>query len=220
MPRPTAILVGSAHWLTAVPTVSQAALPPTIHDFGGFPDALYQMRYPAPGAPELAHRISQLIPDMVLHPSRGLDHGAWVPLKLIYPAADIPVLQISLQPERGPRHHFELGQKLAGLRNEDVLIIGSGSLTHNLYEVGTTAPAAISAATQFADWMQEKVEAADTEALLEYRSRAPAAVFNHPTDEHLLPLFVALGAGDAAAAKLLHRSMEFSILAMDAYRFG
>lgn len=219
LPRPTAILVASAHWLTKTPMVSGVAVPETIHDFGGFPADLYRMQYPVPGAPELAARIAALLPGGQVHPTRGLDHGAWVPLKLMYPEAAIPVLQLSLQPGATPRHHYELGRALAPLREEGVLVIGSGSLTHNLYEIGNTSQEAIQAATRFADWMNEKLLAGDVDALLDYRAEAPFAPFNHPTDEHLLPLFVALGAGKDAPAQTLHRSFQYGILAMDAYGF-
>lgn len=128
LPRPKAILMASAHWNTRSPAVSAVQRPETIYDFGGFPDELYRMTYPAPGAPELAARVQELVPEVALHSSRGLDHGAWVPLKLMYPQADIPVTQLSLQPHLGARHHFELGQKLSSLKDEGVLIIGSGSL--------------------------------------------------------------------------------------------
>lgn len=218
-PRPKAVVVASAHWLTRAPAVSGAVQPETIHDFGGFPEVLYRMQYPAQGAPELAEKIAALVPDMAVHPERGLDHGAWVPLKLMYPEADIPVLQVAIQPKATPAHHYELGKKLAGLREEGVMILGSGSLTHNLYEIGNDSPQAVTAATAFANWIEEKIKAADTDALLDYRARAPYAEFNHPTDEHLLPLFVALGAGAGGSGEALHRSFEYSILAMDAYSF-
>lgn len=218
-PRPKAVVVASAHWLTRAPAISGAVQPGTIHDFGGFPEVLYRMQYPAHGAPELAEKIAALVPDMAVHPERGLDHGAWVPLKLMYPEADIPVLQVAIQPKATPAHHYELGQKLAALREEGVMILGSGSLTHNLYEIGNDSSQAVDAATAFANWMEERIGASDTESLLAYRERAPYAEFNHPTDEHLLPLFVALGAGSIKQAQTLHRSFEYEILAMDAYSF-
>lgn len=215
--RPKAILVASAHWNTRNPAVSAVAQPETIHDFGGFPAELYDMRYAAPGAPELAKRVAELVPEVQLHATRGLDHGAWVPLKLMYPAADIPVTQLSLQTHLGPRHHYELGLKLKSLRDEGVLIIGSGSLTHNLYEIGRADANARKAALEFADWVHEKLLANDVDALLDYRRLAPFAEYNHPTEEHFLPLFVALGTGDGHATAL-HRSVEMGILSMDAYR--
>lgn len=215
--RPKAILVASAHWNTRSPAISAVKAPETIRDFGGFPDELYQMRYTAPGAPELAQRVSELVPGMQVSATRGLDHGAWVPLKLLYPDADIPVTQLSVQPHAGARHHYEMGQSLKPLLDEGVLLMGSGSLTHNLYEIGRADANARRAAQEFADWVNEKLLANDVDALLDYRRAAPFAEFNHPTEEHFLPLFVALGAG-AGHAAALHRSMEMGILSMDAYR--
>lgn len=228
LPRPKAIVVVSAHWETAGgPTVSLAAPPETIHDFGGFPQALFAMRYQAPGAPELAERAASLF-DAAGIPvgrsaERGLDHGAWVPLSLMYPDADVPVMQISLIRGGAPAAHEKLGQALAQLRREGVLVIGSGSLTHNLYEfhgqpVDAPAPRWVS---EFESWMRERLEANDNAALLDYRKRAPSATENHPSEEHLLPLFVAMGAAGAGAkAQLLHSSFEHGVLAMDAYAFN
>ena len=228
LPRPKAIAVVSAHWETAgAPAVSLSAQPETIHDFGGFPKALFDMRYPANGAPEVAERVAALF-DAAGIPvgrsaSRGLDHGAWVPLSLMYPDADVPVMQISLVRGASPAAHAKLGQALAQLRHEGVLVIGSGSLTHNLYEfrgqpVDAPSPAWVS---EFERWMRERLEADDTAALLDYRNQAPSAKENHPSEEHLLPLFVAMGAAGAMAkAQLLHSSFEHGVLAMDAYAFS
>lgn len=219
MHRPEAILIASAHWNTRNPAVAAVAQPETIHDFGGFPDELYRLQYPAPGSPALAAQVAALLPEVSLNSTRGLDHGAWVPLMLMYPEADIPVVQLSLQPHAGTAHHVELGQRLKPLRDQGVMIIGSGSLTHNLYEIGRTDVQALNAAKSFADWMEEKVQQADVTAVSDYRAQAPAAEFNHPTEEHLLPLHVAMGAGYGNASTL-HRSMEMGILAMDAYSFA
>ena len=228
LPRPTAIAMVSAHWETrGDPAVSLAARPATLHDFGGFPQALSALRYPAPGAPELAGRAAALFEAAGIpvgrDAQRGLDHGAWVPLSLMYPEADVPVMQISLVRGAGPAQHAQLGQALAQLRHEGVLVIGSGSLTHNLYEfhgqpVDAPAPHWVG---EFEVWMRERLEANDRAALLDYRQRAPSAVQNHPSEEHLLPLFVAMGAaGTEAHAQLLHTSIEHGILAMDAYAFN
>ncbi|WLI90747.1 class III extradiol ring-cleavage dioxygenase [Massilia sp. R2A-15] len=228
LPRPKAIAVVSAHWETAgSPAVSLAPRPSTIHDFGGFPQALFDMRYPAAGAPEVAERAAALFEAAGIpvgrSADRGLDHGAWVPLKLMYPDADVPVMQISLVRGASPAVHEKLGQALAQLRHEGVLVIGSGSLTHNLYEyrgqpVDAPAPHWVS---EFESWMCERLEANDAEALLDYRNRAPSAKQNHPTEEHLLPLFVAMGAAGAGAkTQLLHSSFEHGVLAMDAYAFN
>ncbi len=227
MPRPRAIVVASAHWETARPEVSAAPHPRTIHDFRGFPEALYRITYAAPGDPALAARVRELLEaaglDARIDPERGLDHGAWVPLLLAYPAADIPVLQVSVQSHLGPRHHLDLGAALAPLRAEGVLMLGSGSWTHDLRRFrgqAEDAPAAPDV-TAFADWMDSAVREGRTDDLLNYRARAPFAKEQHPTEEHLLPFFVALGAaGPNAPARRLHESAMFSMLRMDAYAFG
>lgn len=224
--RPKAILVISAHWATRVPTLSTAPHPATIHDFSGFPDALYQLRYPAPGAPDLARDTSSLLTQggipVQLDATRGLDHGAWVPLTFLFPDANIPVTQLSLQPEQNPVWHYQLGQALQPLRQQGVLIICSGSITHNLralfsHPQGQPVPAWV---TKFCDWMAAKIATGDMAALLHYRELAPHAAQNHPTDEHLLPLFVALGtAGSASNTQHLNAVMTYGFLAMDAWRF-
>lgn len=228
LPRPKGIVVVSAHWETAGnPAVSLAAQPETIHDFGGFPQPLFDIRYAAPGAPEIAERAASLFEAAGIPAGRsmqrGLDHGAWVPLSLIYPDADLPVTQISIVRGASPAAHEKLGQALAQLRHEGVLVIGSGSLTHNLHEVRgqpVDAPAP-HWVTEFESWMRERLEASDSAALLDYRNRAPSAIQNHPSEEHLLPLFVAMGAaGTGAKAQLLHASVEHGVLAMDAYAFS
>lgn len=226
--RPKAILVASAHWETrGGPAVSLAAQPETVHDFGGFPDALMAIRYPAPGAPETAVRAASLLSDagfaVAQNPTRGLDHGAWVPLHLMYPAADIPVAQVSIVRGASPADHERMGRALAALRAEGVLVIGSGSLTHNLREfrgqpIDVAAPGWVSA---FGNWIKARLDDNDLDALRGYRVRAPHAERNHPTDEHLLPLYVAMGAGGPSArAERLHASYEYGILAMDVYAFS
>lgn len=224
--RPKAILVVSAHWETAQPAVNAVERNETIHDFGGFPRALYEMRYPAPGSPSVAARVADLLGAAGLatktDTKRGLDHGAWVPLRLMYPQADIPVLQLSVQPHLGPEHHLRVGRALAPLRDEGVLIVGSGSFTHDLSEFrghgpNDPAPAWVNS---FADWVHEALIADKTAALLDYRRQAPFATKNHPTEEHLLPLYVALGAaGEGAQAERLHASSTYSVLRMDVYAF-
>ena len=225
-PQPKAILAVSAHWETETPEVGATSRPETIHDFYGFPPALYRQLYPAPGAPELAARIKALLDaagiPAKLDPERGLDHGAWSPLKLIYPGADIPVLQLSIQSHRDPAYHYALGRALAPLRDEGVLIFATGSLTHNLRLLDRADRGEIAPWAQaFADWMAEKLTARDDAALLEYRRQAPHAAVNHPSDEHLLPLYVALGAATPdAPAERLHASFTLGALAMDSYRFA
>ncbi|HQT73598.1 MAG: dioxygenase [Acidiphilium sp. 37-67-22] len=226
LPRPRAILAVSAHWETDAPMVNAVERNETIHDFFGFPRALYQLAYPAPGDAALAQRIAALLGEAGfpagLDPKRGLDHGAWVPLLLAYPAADIPVLQLSVQTRLGPRHAFDIGRALAPLRREDVLIVGSGSFTHDLRRFRgqpVDAPETEDV-TAFSAWMDEAIAGNDIAALLDYRARAPHARDEHPTEEHLLPLFTAIGAGEGDAARRLHNSTEHAILRMDAYGFG
>ncbi|MFL6675466.1 MAG: dioxygenase [Massilia sp.] len=225
--RPAAILVVSAHWQTAgAAALSLAQQPETIHDFGGFPRALFEIQYPAPGARSLAERAAGLLETAGFAVSRsaerGLDHGAWVPLSLMYPAADIPVTQLSILHGAGPAEHERLGRALETLRGEGVLVVGSGSLTHNLYEFrgqGIDAPVP-NWVSEFEAWMKARLENSDRAALLDYRQVAPFAAHNHPTEEHLLPLYVAMGAaGPNARASLLHSSFEHGVLAMDAYAF-
>ena len=228
LPRPKAIVVASAHWETlARPAVDFARQPDTIHDFGGFPRALFEMTYPAPGSPELAERVAALLEEAGYAPGkipeRGLDHGAWVPLTLMYPEADIPVLQVSILRGADPAEHERLGKALTALRDEGVLVIGSGSLTHNLYEFrGQPIDSPVQDwVSEFGDWMKQKLDANDRQAVLDYRRLAPHAVRNHPTEEHLLPLFVAMGAaGEQYQARRLHGSFEYGVLAMDVYAFS
>ena len=225
--RPQAILVASAHWETEVPKLGAAERPETIHDFRGFPPELFQMRYPAPGAPELAERASDLLCAAGirsrLDPRRGLDHGAWVPLLLMYPDADIPVVPLSVQPHLGPAHHVQVGRALAPLRDEGVLVLGSGSFTHDLSRFRGQAldaepPADVQA---FGSWFEKALTEGRTCDLMTYRTRAPSAAQQHPTEEHLLPLYVALGAGGKGApARHLHASSMHGILRMDAWAFG
>jgi 4,5-DOPA dioxygenase extradiol len=227
MPRPRAILVASAHWEAEGFRVGSAARPATIHDFGGFPAALYALEYPAPGDPELARAAARLIAGAGLavseDPGRGLDHGAWVPLSLMYPPADIPVATVSLWHGHGPAAHFALGRALAPLTDSGVLVLGSGGLTHDLSRVWNRAPDAAADPTiaAFADWMETQLADGDLDALLDYRRRAPHARAHHPTEEHLLPLFVALGAaGDGARLTRRPGGTTYGVLSMDAYVAG
>jgi 4,5-DOPA dioxygenase extradiol len=227
LPRPRAILVLSAHWDTPVPTVSAASRPDTIHDFHGFPAELYRIVYPASGAPELAQRTTGLLSaagiPVAVDPGRGLDHGAWVPLRLMYPEADVPVTQLSIQTGSGPAHHLRIGAALAPLLDEGVLVIGSGSMTHNLREVQFSVPEgpATPYVSDFQAWMQATLARGDADALIDYRRLAPGAVRAHPTDEHLLPLFAAYGAAGASPqVRRLGDSVTFRVLAMDAYQFA
>lgn len=228
--RPRAILCVSAHWETAAPAVTAAERPATIHDFRGFPDALYALRYPAPGDPELAATIVERLAEAGIEagtdPERGLDHGAWIPLLLMYPDAGIPVLQLSVQPALGTGHHLALGAALAPLREEGILVMGSGALTHNLADAlgrlraGATATSEATPdwARAFEGWVAEVVEQGDLEALASYRERAPFAATAHPTEEHFLPLQVAAAAGGGRGRRL-HRSFEFGSIGMDVFAF-
>lgn len=224
--KPSAILCVSAHWNTEVPTVSGAERPETIHDFGGFPDELYRMRYPAPGAPGIAKRVQGLLGDAglacTISPERGLDHGAWVPLRLMYPEADVPVTQLSVQPSLGAEHHLRLGRALTPLLEEGVLILATGSVTHNLSRIGR-GDAPPEWAGEFDEWLSRKISDGALDELLDYRRLAPHAPLAHPTDEHLLPLFVAMGAGSGEAGvrgRGLHRGWTWGSLSMAAYGFG
>jgi 4,5-DOPA dioxygenase extradiol len=225
LPRPKAILAVSAHWETHDPAVSLAKEPETIHDFYGFPKALYEQLYPAPGAPEMAERAAGLLEEagfqVTRDLTRGFDHGAWMPLYLGLPKAEIPMAQLSIQPEKDPAYHAKLGEALKPLREEGVLILATGAMTHNLREIDRhdIRGATPGWAEAFADWMAEKTAAGDREALLSYRRQAPEAARAHPTDEHLLPFYVALGAGDSAKGRVLHRSFTYGSIAMDAYAF-
>jgi 4,5-DOPA dioxygenase extradiol len=224
LPRPEAIVAVSAHWESRAPAVSAAPQPETIHDFFGFPAPLYQLRYTAPGAAATAARVKSLLTVAGLPPhvngARGLDHGAWVPLMLMYPDADVPVIQLALQPHLGSEHHLRLGAALSSLRDEGVLILGSGGATHNLREFrGHAADDPLEGyAEEFAQWLADTLERGDRQALANYRSLAPSAVRNHPSEEHLLPLHVAAGAADGPGRRI-HESSTYGILAMDAYRF-
>ena len=230
VPRPEAIVVVSAHFEAGGVAVTSDRRPPTIHDFGGFSPELYKIEYSAPGNPALARRIACLMHAQGLASGvvedRGFDHGTWVPLSLMYPDADIPVVQVSVDPHAGPEHHHMIGRALEPLRSENMLVIGSGSMTHNLKEAfaalrcGQRDAETPGWVTQFVDWMELKINAGDLDALLDYRHRAPYAVENHPTDEHLMPLYSAIGAaGENWVPKKLHTSKDFGVLSMDAYAF-
>jgi 4,5-DOPA dioxygenase extradiol len=226
LPRPRAIVVASAHWLAHRPGVGAAARPATVHDFQGFPDPLYQLRYPAPGDPALASDIAEQLRDAgfaaQLDSQRGLDHGVWVPLRLLYPQADVPVVPLSIQPAGGPAHQYALGRALSDLRQQNILLIGSGSITHNLHDFrgGYSEQQPAPYVRPFIEWFEEKLQQGDLDALLDYRRLAPFAERAHPTDEHLLPLYFALGAAGALArGQRIDAGIDLGFLAMDIYRF-
>jgi 4,5-DOPA dioxygenase extradiol len=231
--RPQAILAVSAHSLSRVPVLMAAARHEAIYDFGDFDPRLNQMRYDAHGAPALAHRAAAILhaaglpAEIAEAPDPGgLDHGIWTPLRYIYPAADVPVLPLTWPPHWSPEQLFALGQALAPLADHGVLIAGSGSVTHNLRRVfaGGLRPdgdaPATPESTAFRDWFAESAAAADWNALFNYRRQAPQAVLMHPTDEHLLPFFVAAGAAGLQPAARIHASVTYGDLGMDAYAFG
>ena len=220
----TAIAVVSPHWQTAGVHVSSTASPTTIHDFGGFPAPLYALQYTPAGIPALASDVQALLTAhgfrarLDLH--RGLDHGAWVPLRYIKPDADVPVLQVSMPRDLDAAGALRLGQALAPLRNRGVLVVGSGSLTHNLYEFRQHIRDP-EYAEAFANWVADAVARHDTASLLRYRELAPFGQRAHPTEEHFLPLLVALGASNADERRqLVPGGMTHGVLSMDSFGFG
>lgn len=225
LPRPRAILIASAHWETSLPMLTGNAKPETIHDFYNFPAPLYKLRYPAPGAPEVAQRAQALLKNAgfgaAIDGCRGLDHGAWAPLLYAYPEHDVPVVQLSVQPALGPRHHFNVGRALRKLTEEGVLIIGSGHMTHNLRDWARGAGRPEPYASEFQAWVFEQLNRNDVESLLDYRTRSPHGARAHPTDEHFLPLFFALGAApENGRPERVYDAIDAGVLAMDAYVFS
>ncbi|PWI33310.1 dioxygenase [Vibrio albus] len=225
--KPDAVVVFSAHFDLADNIVITAGKnPETIHDFYGFPEELYSIRYPAPGSPELATDIAERFIQAGLNPvldeQRGWDHGLWIPLRLMFPEATIPVVQISINSRLGAQRNFDYGQLLAPLRDNNVLIIGSGGISHNLRELFNPQPTPNrkEMVQAFTDWVSQKLGSGDTQALLNYMDDAPYVLFNHPTQEHFLPLIAAMGSGKNGSAKKIHQDTEYDILAMDAYLFA
>ena len=223
---PRAIVVVSPHWDTAVPTVGLATRPETIHDFGGFDPRLYEMHYPATGCPEVAAQVVAAFQaaglPVVQDAQRGLDHGAWIPLRQMFPDADVPVVPLSVQSHLGPEHAYRVGQALAGLAQQGILVLASGNITHNLRDLmvlrmqGGATPDYVQT---FADWIHTHMVARDVPGLLAYRQQA-AGQRAHPSDEHLLPLFTALGAAGAdAQPEAFFRGISDHVIAMDGYAF-
>jgi 4,5-DOPA dioxygenase extradiol len=204
LPRPKAILVVSAHWQSAPLTLGAVNPAPLVYDFYGFPERYYQIRYESPAAPELAARVKDMMPagETVAQRERGLDHGAYVPLLVMYPEANVPVLQMSM-PDLAPEHLFEIGRRLAPLRDEGIMIMGSGFLTHGLpfiHEYWDGRPGAPEWSVEFDLWAAEVLGRGDIDALFDFRNRAPGMPYAHPTVEHFAPLFVALGAATDPSA--------------------
>ena len=225
--KPRAILVLSAHFEASTATVTASRAPETIYDFYGFPEALYNITYPVPGDPALADRVAGLLSadgiPAVLDASRGLDHGAWIPLSLMYPEADVPVVQLSIDRQKSTAYHFRLGESLRPLRDEGVLIVGSGGATHNLSHA-LRAPhddPMVDWANAFREWLADAIEDDRRSDLANFRDVAPDASRNHPTEEHFLPLLYAMGATEPAEPRhRIHKSDMHGSLAMDAYLFG
>ena len=221
----SAVVVISPHWQTAEVSVMATPKPATIHDFGGFPPALYELQYPAPGTAPFAAMTVQLLAKagfkVEVDDQRGLDHGAWVPLRHLLPAANVPVFQVSMPRSLDAAGALCLGQTLAPLRQQSVLIIGSGSMTHNLYEIRPPGSPEETYAGEFAAWIREAVVSNAADRLVNYRSLAPHAMRAHPTEEHFLPLLVALGATtEAETAKIIDSEITYGVLSMESYVWG
>ena len=223
LPRPDAILIMSAHFETAAPTFETGAQPGMIYDFGGFEPELYRMTYPAPGAPDLAARAAALADKAGLAPQmskgRGYDHGSWIPLMLMFPQADIPIATLSVQPRLGGAHHLALGRALAPLREQGVLIVGSGGATHNLRAFFGGEDKTPSWVESFNDWLFTHAEAGD-EAAIAHWPLGPDALKNHPTPEHFLPFPFAFGAGGPGAKGRRLFDAYVGPLSLDAYAFA
>lgn len=223
---PRGIVIMSPHWMERSPVVMSNPQPSTWHDFGGFPIELYQLQYPAPGDPALAARVRGLLAeagmDARLDARRPLDHGVWVPLMHLFPGAPLPVVQVALPMGWGPAQVFAMGQALQGLRKQGVLVVGSGSMTHNLAEFFGGERTPVPYVLEFSRWVEDAVMRGDLAALLDYRQLAPHAARAHPSEDHFLPLFFALGAGGLGAPgagqpEYLTREVMYSMLAMDSF---
>jgi 4,5-DOPA dioxygenase extradiol len=221
--RPDAIVIASAHHEASRPSIRAPERFVTWHDFGNFDRKLFELRYEPRGARALAGEVHQRLAGAGLDPvqdsSDRIDHGAWVPLSLLFPEADTPLVMVSIDPARDARWHYELGRALAPLRARNILLIGSGSISHNLREVFRPSSADRAWVDAFTSWLEQRARSGDTETLLSAMQSAPEAARNHPTDEHLLPFYFALGAGGGQGARI-HHSYTYGVLAMDAYAFG
>ena len=220
------IVLMSPHWMTRGIGVMTSPRPQTWHDFGGFPPELYALQYPAPGSPALAAQVLDLLraADLLAgaDPQRPLDHGCWVPLMHLYPEAKVPVVQVALPADVSPAQVYAVGQALAPLREQGILLVGSGSMTHNLHELrreeGPTEPYV----TAFCGWVHDTLMAGDLSSMLDYRARAPHAVRAHPTDEHFLTLYFALGAAgwgqpEGPKPRYITRAVQMRSISMDAF---
>lgn len=223
-PRPKAIVIFTAHWEEQVQTVGAAETFETIYDFRGFQDELYEITYPAKSDRPLSEEVQSLFAkngiQSALEEKRGLDHGAWAVLKLLYPEADIPVVALSVNRHLPNREQYNIGKALAELREQNVLIIGSGGTVHNLRKLNWQSEGIDEWAEQFDNWLQSKLESWDTEALFNYMEEAPHASESVPTSEHFIPLLLAMGAGDSnRQAELLHRSYQYGNLSLSCWEF-
>ena len=227
-PAPTlqGIVIMSPHWMTRGIGVMSTPEPETWHDFGGFPEALYQLQYPAKGDPELARRVLALLQAADLpcgeDPERPYDHGAWIPMRQMYPQADVPVVQLSLPAHVPTSVIYAMGQALAPLREQGILLIGSGGMTHNLRELRREAGPTEPYVTAFCGWVESTLQSRDLSAMLDYRARAPGAARAHPSDEHFLPIYFALGAagwgpGSEVLPHYISREVIYGSLSMDAF---
>lgn len=227
LPPARAIVVVSPHWDTPIPTVSMATQLETIHDFYGFPEELYQLQYPATGCPEVAQEVVLALQsagfEVAQDNAHGLDHGAWQPLRQMFPDADVPIVPLSMQMHGGPAHAYRIGQALSNLTDKNIWVIASGNITHNLRDwhmVASTNKQTPGYVQGFADWVEEKLKAHDAQALIHYRQHSAQGRQAHPSEDHLLPLFVALGAaGDNAQAQAFFRGVSDYVIAMDGYAF-
>jgi 4,5-DOPA dioxygenase extradiol len=225
LPRPKAIVIFSAHWESKVQMISSVIQYETIYDFYGFPDELYEMTYPAKGDVTLSLEIQHLFTaegiECELDDHRGLDHGAWAPLHLLYPQADIPVVELSVNPGLSPEEYYRIGKALEPLREKDVLMIGSGGTVHNLRRLDWNDGAPQSWAVAFDDWLAEQLETWNKDALFDYEDRAPHAHDAVPTTEHFVPLLLSFGAADESRkAVLVHRSYQMGSLSLSCWMFG
>lgn len=225
---PKAIVIFSAHFdFPGEVVITSATAPGTVHDFYGFPEKLYQMKYPAPGEPAMANQIAVLLADngfsSRLDERQGWDHGAWIPMKLIYPEANIPIVEVSINSQLSANTHFQLGRALRSLRKQGILILGSGGISHNLHEIFSASPdpQRVQKVEKFTAWVKEKSHNNEINSLLNYQKDGPYASFNHPTQEHFLPLICVLGAHiEGQPISCIYQGSEYEILALDAYRFS
>lgn len=222
--KPKAILMISAHFESEFALVTGASKPKTIHDFYGFDERLYQIQYPVLGDPKLAREICEILQNKnikcAIDENRGLDHGAWMPLVLAFPNCEIPVLQLSIQPQEDAKYHYKIGEALAELREEGILIIGSGNITHNIRAaLHRSQENGFFYAKQFDDWIDGALLKRSDEELMNWQ-KAPMAKWNHPSNDHILPLFVVLGASKSQKPTRIHHSFDLKVLSMASYCFG